>query len=490
MFLKNLSAISFLDKFNFFKIQKATIFALIVLCLFSILLPLCINYSGYKGMEEYLYHVNVAKGLFRGENYFSNNVYGPVYPYILSFFFMLSGNDAPFLVELMDLIFLSLTVVTVFLITKFVCNDDKVAVFSSIIFIFITHFTIFLNISRELVDFSNFFISITLLAFLLSYKFNSKKAYLFSLMALLITGLVKYEFMILSYLFVIGLILYKRLNRSVDQIKKLLIPFLVFLGAFYIAHFFASSTVSFLDPYRLIFWIKGPFFNTDLLFKCSLERLVFLTSILTVFLPLFFIGTLHGLRRYKKETLFFLFSFVLLNLPYLICVTCHFQRYLLYTLIPFAVLCSLFFDLIIKMKIDRRYLAIILIITMLLLSIAYANLLYNLHKPRKSPFFEKNYSNISFLSNGDFNKTFFMVPLRNEKEIFRYWLMREVLSVEEISQNVGANSKLILPTHEYTYFIETSSCKSYRELCDRIIKNYNIETVYANEDVNVYRVYV
>ncbi|MEM5806805.1 MAG: hypothetical protein QW474_00245 [Candidatus Aenigmatarchaeota archaeon] len=530
---------------KYLKIKKTTLLLVIILSVFLFIVPYALRYSGYKGMEGYLYHISVAKALFVRSNYpATNTVYGPVYPYSLYMLFILLGKTNLILAEWMDLLFLSLTPVIIFLITKLTYKSNKTAIFSSIIFILITHFTIFLNFEREFVDFSNFFIALTILLFLLSYKINNKKFYTLSLITLLITGLIKYEFMILSYLFIIGLFLYLHNKlKSSKQIKILLIPLIIFfiLSIYYLYNLNLIYPNPFerpLDIYSAINWVEHPFMRPSYLFECSIKRVRNLLSMspLLIFILLFFIGVIHGLKKYKNNVLFFLFSFMLLNLPYSMCQTCYFTRYYLYTIVPFVVLSSASFDWIIR-RINRWCRTLILVSLVLLLSSEYLNLLYNFDKPKPSLFFEKDYSMLNFLTSMEFNKTIIIVPpAGREKDIFLYWTMKETMpiddivedsmlyskireskmkeknisspsllykeaqyneeilnqTIKEIKNSIEKNNKFKwLPEREFVYFIKTDTCRVNsitNELCNLIIKNYKLIEVYADEEINVYRV--
>lgn len=135
------------------------------------------------------------------------------------FLFGLNYNTILYL----NLMLSSLTIFLVFLLTYILFKREDVALFSSLIYSLFPMAILYANINASEVT-SVFFVTLTVLVFLISLRLEKRGLYLLSFLLLVFSLNIRTDNAIFIPIFIIGFIL----NRNKFQVKKLMIPLIIF----------------------------------------------------------------------------------------------------------------------------------------------------------------------------------------------------------------------------------------------------------------------
>jgi hypothetical protein len=300
------------------------------------------------------------------------NPRGSLTPIFFFYMFMLFGFQ-PLLVYLLLITFAFLTVLVIYKLYVLLFNKTYFGFFAVAAYLFIGAFSLFWGYkSHEVLVL--FWISLSILLMILSYKMNKLISYLLVFLSILLTIETRFETIFLVLLFFIGLIVFR--GKDIFKfknlwLKKLVPSFIIFLL------FLPTIMIRYYDHYIFTPMIGGneiydgsvikKLIQTDLyeIFKqtisliphenINLENLlIFLYSFYKFwlevpyiyFIPFFLLGLIFGLLKFKKETIFLVIFFVIYSYIFLKVGNGYQPRYALRTIVPFLLLCTLGFHYI------------------------------------------------------------------------------------------------------------------------------------------------
>jgi len=426
------------------------------------------------------------------------------FPFIISLFYIIFGiNTLPVLV--FSAVLGSLSVILAFLICYLLFKKEEIALYASLIFALIP-LDIFFSGTGLIRVISMFFIGFTVLVYLIALRKNNLSLWMLFSLFLSFSIYIRQENYILIPLFFLGLFLFKYNIKNKDNIKKLLIPAVVFvifqLHVFYwtifvmayvFAHplglpLFSLNCLGEITPYFLNFLLglSGHFIPS---YYSLAATVLFITGI--AFIPIFFFIK----RNYSTESSFIFLWFILFFVvygSYCIIFVEGFPygqvRYMLQLNIPYSILAGYAFYIIRKevKRINKQASSALIPIFIILLLLP-VQLPTTLFKDARTDYDSEYFSAIK--------KT----PPNSTVITQMYMLVS--------SDAVGGNRKYIDPaviflhgTAEHTirllheseevYYIELQYCKDWPDHlgCRFIMENLDLEFAFSEGSLNVYKV--
>lgn len=374
----------------FSDMDRKWLFISIGISLLFILLPL---YYHHLGNRQIFVHLVMAQDFIRPETVFYNRPqYGPFIPFLMSIWLLLGlGYNSIF--YLLILVFF-LSSALLFFLVYLLFENKPAAIFSVILFGFFNHYSIFNDAyTRGSVEVAQFAFILSILMMFLAYRIDNKETYLLALLSIGFFGMVKFEFMMLLPVFLLGITIYRKREIYSPQKflgffkKKLISPLAVFFFLGFLTyiipvviHLNCWGTPEHCTPFSIrnaflqnIFSLSegGSFFSTSLLTQ-NLDRLVnhWLISPFSYLLILTGMGVTS--LKDKKKSFVLISMYIFMVIPYLFSSKGYQPRYQLYAFIPLAILSGLApVSLTLKLeryieKLDRKVIASLVAILLLI----------------------------------------------------------------------------------------------------------------------------
>lgn len=328
-------------------IKKITWTALIIIIMLTPLLFL------YSPPPVFVEDLTIAKEFVVGGDFFVKNPrYGPFYAYLIHLSFLVSGVNSV-ATNYFEALFLVLAVFGIFLLSYFITKKELFSLISSGMYLLVMLTILYYDLFQIYMFIVHSLLAFSLLFILFSYKEDNWKAYSLALVTIYFAGMVRFEMMILFYVFLTGILIFrwehlKGLKRFKPLLVRLSIPLVIFLvfSLVYFVHIDYNThkrTGHELSPIdevisKGVFWPSIDYFSMDYVGK-SLEG--FFGFLMSPILMLFMVSSAIGLylmvRNYRGEAVFLIIAFLIMLSPYLSCVTCFQPKYFLYILIPLLV---------------------------------------------------------------------------------------------------------------------------------------------------------
>jgi len=349
----------FLERKNFrflFKgIDRRYVFLALGIAVFSLALLLVFNNAGGRNYDTVYWAPQMLNGfldLSRGAQY------PPLYPFLASIALLLTGFNYE-AIHFVDYSFFFLVPLAVFFSSFLLFKKEKPAILSAFFSVFILHLSLSeLAPDNDLsyVAVVMFFLSMFFFFSVASFKLNSKKGYAIALLWIMLTALLKFEFMFLIALFFIGLILFRAkkiipFRQVFDFTKKKLslgiVLFLLFFPAYFSFYNLFNSmqvisdeSLSILINFTSI--SQGTMLNLSF-FQDGAQSF----SVFWLGFPLVFFAVLTALsaiaffKEHKREIAWLLLVFLSLSFIYMIMKNGYQYRFALFIFPPIALLTGL-----------------------------------------------------------------------------------------------------------------------------------------------------
>lgn len=519
-------------KKEFEKINKKTWFLLVAILIFSTFIFFRYNLR-FAVVSDNWWDVFVAKEL--SINYLEPFLhykysYGFVFPLTVLFSFL---GFNPEVVSFLTISTGILTSLFLFSSSYLLFKDEKTALLTALIPIFIPHIIFFTSILKGKAIIGLFCITASLFFTLLASKRFTKETLTLALLVVIFTAQIKPEYGMLFYLFLLSLYVFQKERFKRENLKKTLkkfcIPVLIFIpfALYYTFSFLSRAFGNFISGGFLFHQsIQGaPSTNYFLGMLAQLFK-YWTSNQFYPFLPFLFIGFLYcfyGNTRYKKRILFLIAGFFLINLPYL--------TYYPYTYESrFAISSFSFLGLIIGLgfgkflsyvsryvgsllKLDKKYIisiiSVLILIITVLIQIPIIKRGYEI--TRNNQYFkEQDYTIVQqFEKNILEEEPLIIVPHFNTKWMWKAMSSYRVESFDHSDEIVGNKiNRLIyqqnikyneskqypinIPKESPKYFLYTSRCKSkqfkhFWFICKYIMDHYSLEKIAEHKGIKLYK---
>ena len=199
-----------LIKKQFIKIKRKTWFWALTLLLIGLILRILSPHFFLVHYDEYT-NIEAAKNIItQGRSVLCSYMdYDLTYcvlhddthgfPFILSTFFLIFGVSEQVAYSV-NIIFSSLSIILIFLISYLIFRKEKTSIYAATIYTFLS-FSIFHSRNLEVDTLGMFFFLFALMNFLLYFRTKKFEIYLVSLLSLLITIQIRFEFLLLVLFF-------------------------------------------------------------------------------------------------------------------------------------------------------------------------------------------------------------------------------------------------------------------------------------------------
>ncbi len=384
-----------LIKRQFKGIRRKTWFWILILVLVGLVIRILSPYFIITWYDEHS-NIEVAKNIvtqgrsvlcsYQDYNLETCTFYGDThgFPFILSIFFLIFGVSGQ-VAYAVNIIFSSLSIILIFLISYIIFKKEGTSLYASVICAFLPMF-IFHSSNLEVDTLAMFFLLITFLNFLLYFKTKNFEIYLASLLSLVITIQIRFELILLILLFGIFHWVMKFDFRLIKE-KKYILSYLLFL-ILIIPHLFHMGKNAFPTLFygKETGWAIGGHFLTLDHFLNNYSRVFefisgwYYPALINV---LILIGILYLFKQNRRLTAFILLYILIFSVMYI----SYYQIYVRYWLhllalsILFSVGGIYFIQKEISKRTSNKLLAFSDVIILLLVVLLSSYMILNLYNP-------------------------------------------------------------------------------------------------------------
>jgi hypothetical protein len=519
---------------NLLKNTNRNTLIILILLILCFVLIIGFNFRSFSPSDQEWEELNNAKNLLsEDKNVFNHQRYGLIYPLSLFISFKIFGFTQ-YAASYLNFILAASSMFLVFVLSKVIFKIDSIAIFSTVIYILTPLILLYTALKMGFPTIIGFFLLLVILASILSFRYHRLSLYILALLLIALASQVKPEYFILVFPFVLCFLIFKEYKfLSLKKIIILILLFLLFSVPFFVKNAqFKEESASEWCGYPSQTFYDGKRWSYDLPIMSHLDKILrpltnnrfsmnYLIYDLPNFikfwssehfffvLPFLLLGIFVALKgRYKKETIFILFTFFFISFVYLADCAFYEERYAMATYGPMVIFSGLGINFL-QTKLFRRkkgnsFLVILLpIILLLVLTISFISHFIEYSRQYKSFPNYSEYNELKEISKGiSSENSFIFVAHRNEEMILRFlgykvYSLSNMLDVPYFENPEEFLKILKLPVEpgRKNYFIKTWYCQiliPLRDMCDFTIDNYvereidqkNSSTIYLLKDIN------